>query len=86
MRGQKCPETEPLNMPRTAWGRWRRTRPSDPEGDDVTWSVTGANASAFTIDGGVLMFNDSPDYESGTVSYSVTVGQPLMGTSRGQNR
>ena len=45
----------------------------DPEGDDVTWSVTGANASAFTIDGGVLMFNDSPDYESGTVSYSVTV-------------
>ena len=43
----------------------------DPEGEDITWSLSeeaghGADYGDFTIDGGVLMFNDPPDFESPT--------------------
>ena len=45
---------------------------TDPEGQGVEWDLNGANASAFTIDGGVLAFKKSPSYEAAT-SYEVTV-------------
>ena len=48
----------------------------DPEGATIDWSLTGADADEFTIDGGVLAFKESPDYEdlSNTdKTYSVTV-------------
>ena len=40
-------------------------RATDPEGEDVSWSLEGDDAGAFTIsDTGVLAFADAPDYES----------------------
>ena len=38
----------------------------DPEGEDITWDVTGTDAVDFTIEGGVLMFDKSPDFEDPT--------------------
>ena len=37
---------------------------SDPERVTITWSLNGDDADAFTIDGGVLRFTSSPDYEA----------------------
>ena len=46
----------------------------DPEGNDVEWELNGADASKFTIDGGVLEFKDSPNFEaSRSPTYNVTV-------------
>ena len=36
---------------------------TDPEGARTTWDVRGADAALFTIDGGVLKFRNSPDFE-----------------------
>ena len=36
---------------------------SDPEGDALTWSVSGDDSDAFDIEAGVLSFRDKPDYE-----------------------
>ena len=35
----------------------------DPEGEGIDWSVEGTDAGKFEIDGGVLSFKDSPNYE-----------------------
>ena len=35
----------------------------DPEGVGIAWSLSGADADSFTIEGGVLTFVKSPDYE-----------------------
>ncbi len=44
----------------------RSERETD-EGDDIKWTLSGADADDFTIDGdGVLKFKDSPDYEAPT--------------------
>ena len=54
-------------------------RATDPEGNDVTWGLSGDDSGAFTIsETGVLTFSNSPDYESPTDSggnnvYEVTV-------------
>ena len=54
-------------------------RATDPEESDVTWGLSGADRSAFTVsETGVLTFNDPPDYDSPTDSdddnvYEVTV-------------
>ena len=37
---------------------------ADPEGDKVFWSLTGEDVGMFSIDGGVLSFKSSPDYEA----------------------
>ena len=39
---------------------------TDPEGAAISWEVTGADASAFSIEGGVLRFKKSPNYEAPT--------------------
>ena len=36
---------------------------TDPEEGTVVWSLEGADAGKFTIPGGVLTFNDAPNYE-----------------------
>ena len=36
---------------------------SDPEGDALTWSVSGSDADDFSIEAGVLSFADRPNYE-----------------------
>ena len=38
----------------------------DPEGADVVWTLGGADASDFKIEGGVLTFAKSPDFEAAT--------------------
>ena len=54
-------------------------RATDPEGSDLTWSLSGTDSSAFSISRtGVLTFNTSPDYEDpkdsgGNNVYLVTV-------------
>ena len=50
----------------------------DPEGEDITWTLTGDDMGDFSIEGGVLTFNDPPDFENpaddGTNNvYEVTV-------------
>ena len=37
---------------------------TDPEGDTISWDLRGADASFFTINGGVLQFVNPPDYEN----------------------
>ncbi len=37
---------------------------TDADGDAIVWSLSGADAKFFTIDGGVLAFKSSPNYES----------------------
>ena len=39
-------------------------RATDPEGKSITWDLTGADAEDFSIEGGVLRFEESPDYET----------------------
>ena len=59
----------------------------DPEGADITsWTLDGDDAALFSIEGGVLMFKKSPDFEMaadmGTNNmYSVTV-QATDGTNK----
>ena len=55
-------------------------RATDPEGDDITWAVDGADGGDFEIseDGGVLTFKTPPDFEDpgdfdGDNEYLVTV-------------
>ena len=36
----------------------------DPEGDTITWSLSGIDAEDFEIVGGALTFKNTPDYES----------------------
>ena len=46
---------------------------SDAEGDSLTYSLSGTDASSFSISSsGVITFNSAPDYETKT-SYSITV-------------
>ena len=45
---------------------------TDPESQSVTWGLSGTDAGSFTIPGGALTFNSSPNYETKD-SYSVTV-------------
>ena len=46
-------------------------RATDPEDKAITWDLTGADAEDFSIEGGVLRFEESPDYEN-----SVSQGTP----------
>ena len=46
---------------------------SDPENDNLTYSLSGTDASSLSISSsGVITFNSAPDYETKT-SYSITV-------------
>ena len=55
---------------------------SDPEGSVILWNLKGADAPLFTINGGVLRFAETPDYEdaqdsaaevvAGTADYRLT--------------
>ena len=40
-----------------------RFRAHDQDGDAIEWSLSGPDAGLFTIDGGILSFNESPNYE-----------------------
>ena len=36
----------------------------DPEGESITWSVSGADSEDFSIENGVLRFKSAPDFEA----------------------
>ena len=61
---------------------------SDPDGDDITWSLLGADQGKFSLSGsGALSFKSAPDYEAGTTSFSVKVratddGSPKKSATR----
>ena len=43
--------------------RWPPTWGPTPRGPAISWDLRGADASFFTINGGVLQFVNSPDFE-----------------------
>ncbi len=45
---------------------------TDPEQEPLTWALAGTDRNDLTISGGVLTFNDPPDYEADN-RYTVTV-------------
>ena len=47
----------------------------DPEGEPITWSLAGPDLDEFSIENGVLRFENPPDFESGNANhmYVVTV-------------
>ena len=57
---------------------------SDPEGDELTWSLSGDDSDAFSIAAGVLNFANKPNYEepsdSGTDNIYVITVQASDGT------
>ena len=53
----------------------------DPEGNSITWSLSGAGSDDMNISGGALRFNDPPDHEAQD-TYNVTV-QAFDGNSTG---
>ena len=60
---------------------------NDPEGARTTWDVRGADAVLFTINGGVLKFKKSPDYEDPkdeeVAADNNAVGDEFEGTTPG---
>ncbi len=47
---------------------------TDADGDSITYSISGADASSFNINSstGLVTFKTAPDYESGKISYVLT--------------
>ena len=50
---------------------------TSPEGDEVEVSLEGVDAGDFTIDGGMLRFKSSPDYEDPTDRMRADIGNTL---------
>ena len=48
----------------------------DPEGAAVKWSLSGADASLFSIEGGVLAFVKAPDFEAAKDKIGTDTGTP----------
>ena len=63
----------------------------DPEGAGIHWDVTGIDADDFSISGGVLTFNNPPDYESptdrphGDLDFNGDADTDDMGEAAGDN-
>ena len=68
----------PIEYPENGTGAVATFTAVDPEGDSIMWSLTGADAEDLTIEGGVLEFVLTPDYENAADTgadntYEVTV-------------
>ena len=53
-----------VNYPENGMGSLGSYVAEDPEGEAVTWSLSGADAGVFSVVDGVLAFKASPDYEA----------------------
>ena len=67
-----------VNYPENGYAPVHTYTATDPEGAKIDWSLKGDDASEFSIDGGVLAFEEPPNYEVPSDSdtdkeYSVTV-------------
>ncbi len=58
---------------------------TDPDQEGIAWVLTGSDSAAFTLSGGVLTFNEVPDYEEKN-QYRITieVHEQSGGTSVGR--
>ena len=75
-RADPTADEQTVDYPENGTGPVATFTVSDPEGaSPIVWSLDGADAGDFTINGGVLNFKASPDYESARASntYMVTV-------------
>ena len=48
----------------------------DPEGAAIAWSLSGADKSLFSIEGGVLAFVKSPNFEAAKDKIGADTGTP----------
>ena len=55
--------TETIEYPEHGSGAVVAYTALDPEGESVTWSVSGSDRTLFEIDGGRLTFKTPPDFE-----------------------
>ena len=58
---------------------------ADPEGESLTWSLSGDDAGDFTITGGVLAFATAPDYETEADADTDNVYEVTVEVSDGTN-
>ena len=57
-------QTGPIEYPENGTGAVATFTAIDPEGESVSWLLaTGGDAEAFSIENGVLRFQNSPDFE-----------------------
>ena len=56
--------TETINYPEGLTSPVTAYTALDPEGDTITWSLSGDDRDDFEITGGALTFKNTPDYES----------------------
>ena len=76
----------PIEYPEKGMGAVATFTAEDPEGTAITWSLSGTDAGDFDIDGGVLTFKQSPNYEAAADQntdneYNVTVVATDSGNS-----
>ena len=57
----------------------------DPEGKQIFWTLSGADAADFTIDGGTLMFKSAPNFEMPTDRADATATPAIAGTNNVYN-
>ena len=58
-------DAETIEYPERGTGSVATYTATDPEGTAIaSWTLTGTDADAFTIEGGVLRFAETPDYET----------------------
>ena len=55
--------TETVNYPENGQGTVTAYTALDPDGDEVTWSLSGDDDDDFEITGGALTFKNTPNYE-----------------------
>ena len=56
-------QTTAIEYPENSTGPVAIFTAIDPEGESITWTLDGNDAMAFSIENGVLRFENSPDYE-----------------------
>ena len=63
--GARVLETVRIDFEENSTGSVAVFTATDPEGEDVVWSLlAGADSGKFSIDGGALTFDDAPDFEA----------------------
>ena len=63
----------PVEFPENSDQAVTTLKASDPEGSNIQWTVDLNSADTFSIDGGVLRFKSTPDYETIARTFTVTV-------------
>ncbi|MCY4575562.1 MAG: cadherin domain-containing protein [Chloroflexi bacterium] len=60
-------------------------RATDPEGEDIVWTLTGTDEQDFTIVGGVLRFASSPNFEAAADANTDNTYEITVNASDGTN-